>query len=202
MNGSFKLIMRRGPNVGKTFELVKDVVTIGRDASNDVAINDAEVSRHHARLTRQGGGYAIEDLGSTNGTFVGSMRLTGLRILNNGDTFGLGETVTLAYEVATADAGATVVGSVSATMVNNLPEPQFAAPPPPAYSPPQADFSSAAPLMDSGTEAQPQAGGSRKWIAIGCGCLTVCLCFAAIAGALAYIDANNLYCQIAPFICP
>ena len=42
-SASFRLIMQRGPTPGKTFELVKDVVTLGRDVSNDIVINDAEV---------------------------------------------------------------------------------------------------------------------------------------------------------------
>ena len=62
-SGSFRLLMQRGPMPGKAFELVKDVVTLGRDVSNDIVINDAEVSRHHMRLTRQMGTFALEDLG-------------------------------------------------------------------------------------------------------------------------------------------
>ncbi|MEK6574125.1 MAG: FHA domain-containing protein, partial [Chloroflexota bacterium] len=120
MTNSFRLTMQRGPNVGKAFELVKDVVTMGRDMSNDIVINDAESSRHHCRLSRQGEAYAIEDLGSTNGTFVNSARVSGPRTLNNGDIVGIGETITLNYEVTAAApemGGATVVGGIDATVV-------------------------------------------------------------------------------------
>lgn len=107
---SFRLIVRRGPQPNQVYELNKGIVTLGRDITNDIVINDPEVSRHHCRLTQGGAGYTIEDLGSTNGTFVNGQRLTGPRLLTHNDMVGLGETVTLAYEglVAGIDAGQAV----------------------------------------------------------------------------------------------
>ncbi len=98
-NDSFRLIVRRGPQPNQVFELTKDIITLGRDITNDITINDPEVSRHHLRFTRGADGYTIEDLGSTNGTFINGQRLTGSRALNRGDMIGLGETVTLTYDV-------------------------------------------------------------------------------------------------------
>ncbi len=95
---SFRLIVRRGPQPNQIYELDKSISTLGRDITNDIVINDPEVSRHHCRLTQGGGGFTIEDLGSTNGTFINGQRLTGARPLTPGDMVGLGETVTLAYE--------------------------------------------------------------------------------------------------------
>jgi hypothetical protein len=97
-SGGFRLIVRRGPQPNQTFDLNKDIITLGRDITNDIVINDPEVSRHHLRLTRGADGYNIEDLGSTNGTFIGGQRLSGVRPLKRGDLIGLGETVTLVYE--------------------------------------------------------------------------------------------------------
>ncbi|MCL4252871.1 MAG: FHA domain-containing protein [Anaerolineae bacterium] len=98
-NDSFRLIVRRGPQPNQVFELTKDAITLGRDITNDITINDPEVSRHHLRITRGADGYTIEDLGSTNGTFINGQRLTGSRAMNRGDMIGLGETVTLTYDV-------------------------------------------------------------------------------------------------------
>src|SRR5688572_536778 len=112
---SYRLIVRRGPQPNQQYELTRDTLTIGRDITNDIVINDPEISRHHSRLMRNPNGYTIEDLRSTNGTFVNRQRLTGPYQLSNGDLIGLGETVTLAFEVygvgmGPGDVGATVVG--------------------------------------------------------------------------------------------
>ena len=125
-SGSYRITVRQGPVPGKVFDLVKDVLTIGRDMNNDVVVNDAEVSRNHGRLTSQSGGYLIEDLASTNGTFVNGQRLIGPKLLNPGDVIGLGETIVMEYSYV-ADAGATVVASA--------PPPRMMAEPPTA--PPQ-----------------------------------------------------------------
>jgi hypothetical protein len=97
-NDTFRLVVRRGPQPNQTYDLSKDISTLGRDITNDIVINDPEVSRHHLRITRNIDGCTLEDLGSTNGTFVNGQRITGSRPLNNGDMIGLGETVTLGYE--------------------------------------------------------------------------------------------------------
>ncbi len=145
-NESFRLVVRRGPQPNQTFELNKDIITLGRDITNDIVINDPEVSRHHLRLTRGASGYNIEDLGSTNGTFIGGQRITGVRPLNRGDMIGLGETVTLGYEVARPGA-----------------EGAPASPPPQqAYTPPPQD-QSPSPAQDEPAQAgytpPPQPGG-------------------------------------------
>ena len=75
MASQFQLIMRSGPTPGAAFALEGDQIDIGRDSTNEIVINDAEISRRHARLTFQGGKYVLEDLGSTNGTFVNGRRV-------------------------------------------------------------------------------------------------------------------------------
>ncbi len=98
------LVIERGDAPGTEFKLVNDESTIGRwDADNgvfpdvdlDAFDSDAKVSRRHARIRRSGGGYYIEDLGSTNGTYVnrGRRLLPGnTEILNDGDEVIVGKT--------------------------------------------------------------------------------------------------------------
>ena len=161
-SGSYRLTVRQGPVPGKIFELAKDMMTLGRDVNNDLVINDSEVSRNHARLTSQSGGYLIEDLASTNGTFVNGQRLIGPKLLNAGDVVGLGETIVLEYGYV-ADSGATVIASapmpmarpaepVTAAPAMPMPEPMPSAPmmsePAPAMMPEPA-MSSTPPMMSS-----------------------------------------------------
>jgi predicted component of type VI protein secretion system len=143
-SGSYRITVRQGPVPGKVFDLVKDVLTIGRDMNNDVVINDAEVSRNHGRLTSQSGGYLIEDLASTNGTFVNGQRLIGPKLLNPGDVIGLGETIVMEYSYV-ADAGATVVASAPPPRM--MAEPPTAPPQAPEPAPMMAPDPAPAPMM-------------------------------------------------------
>lgn len=151
-NDSFRLVVRRGPQPNQTYDLNKDISTLGRDITNDIVINDPEVSRHHMRMTRGAGGFTIEDLGSTNGTFVNGQRLTGSRPLRPGDMIGLGETVTLAYEAA----GAPMTPGVEApgSTVPNIP-PRAAQYQQPAAPQPQPQPYSYTPAAPSSPQQQP-----------------------------------------------
>lgn len=67
------LAIVKGPHTGSVFELSTNIITLGREPSNSVFLNDMTVSRHHARIDLSGmsSGFAtIEDLGSLNGTWV------------------------------------------------------------------------------------------------------------------------------------
>jgi predicted component of type VI protein secretion system len=76
---------------------------------------DSEVSRRHAEIRTSDGSLGIEDLGSTNGTFVNERRITGLTVLSHGDTVRLGGTVwTVSIEDATAAQPAAPRGDVEA----------------------------------------------------------------------------------------
>src|SRR5690606_30569942 len=74
-------------------------LTVGRSSGNDLVLVDPEVSRRHIRITRRADGFAVEDTGSTNGTFVNGQRITHLTLLQDGDTIDLGDTVRLRYMV-------------------------------------------------------------------------------------------------------
>lgn len=64
------LVIIKGPQVGATFELDEPVITIGRDPSSSIFLNDMTVSRRHARIVLDGSVATIEDLGSLNGIWV------------------------------------------------------------------------------------------------------------------------------------
>jgi hypothetical protein len=99
-----KLVIHRGRSVGKEFPMCEDESHIGRwdadggifpDVDLDSDDPEAKVSRRHARVTRRAGQYYIEDLGSTNGTFVnrGRRLLPGDRQpLRDGDEVIVGKT--------------------------------------------------------------------------------------------------------------
>jgi predicted RecA/RadA family phage recombinase len=85
------LTIQRGPQRGQRFSVAKDSIVIGRMMGNDVVISDPEVSRRHASIIWERGQPVIRDLGSTNGTFVNGVRITGPQAISDGDTIGLGK---------------------------------------------------------------------------------------------------------------
>jgi hypothetical protein len=86
-----RLVATQGPYAGQAFELTGDLMTIGRDAAQAIAlVNDMGVSRTHAQIIRQGDQTLIEDLGSTNGTYVNGIRISAPTPIKPGDTLQLG----------------------------------------------------------------------------------------------------------------
>jgi pSer/pThr/pTyr-binding forkhead associated (FHA) protein len=190
MAPQFQLVMRSGPTPGATFSLEGDQLIIGRDTSSNIAINDAEISRKHARLTFQGGKYVIEDLGSTNGTFVNGQRLASPAVLKSGDVVSLGEQIVLMYEALASDPGATVMSAR-----HSQPRPAPVPVPVPAPAPAQQYY--APPPPPSVAPLGPPRTANNLPIFIVIGALAViCLCGAA----LWYIDANYLWCNFLPFL--
>ena len=89
-----KIRVITGDMEGYEFEFDSDIVTIGRKAENDVALPlDPRVSRFHAQITRNADGqWLLEDLDSTNGTFVGRRRIHAPTIIEPGAQFRVGRT--------------------------------------------------------------------------------------------------------------
>ncbi len=158
-NDNFRLVVRRGPQPNQAFEIGKEVTTLGRDITNDIVLNDRETSRHHLRLMRSGNTMTIEDLGSTNGTFVNGKRVSGVTPLQNGDMIGLGETVTMALEAYSNLAEA--ASPASATPPPMPAVEQSYTPPPTDYGTPgsaaPAPADTFAPPADAAYPPQPQA---------------------------------------------
>lgn len=205
---SNRLVMQTGPTPGKVFELTKSEAMLGRDMNNAIVINDAEVSRKHARIIVQGDSHVLEDLGSTNGTFVDGQRLMGPHALRDGDLILLGENVSLRYEAAAVfDPDATMVSEPRPTTVSRIPEPLDADVPMPRYEPeyeepPTPVFSNQVPepFELETPPLPPQRRKSSRYILAGAGCLLlVCLCLGAF---LFVIDFLNLWCDVFPFLFP
>ena len=70
-----KLYVIDGPNKGQSWQLDKDTLFVGWGSANDIRIKDPSVSSRHLRIEHKDGLYFIEDLNSTNGTFVNGERI-------------------------------------------------------------------------------------------------------------------------------
>ena len=69
------LQVKGGPDDGNTILLSQGTIIIGRAPGNDIVVDEAEVSRQHASIRGEAGGYWIADLESRNGTFVNDERI-------------------------------------------------------------------------------------------------------------------------------
>lgn len=150
---SYQLVVRKGPRPGQVFPLTLETVTIGRDPMTDIVINDPEVSRHHAKLTRRtDGGYEIQDMGSTNGTFVDGKRLGGETVqLSPGQAVMVGSNVTMTYQsTSAADPMATMIAPAGMPAPTPVAE---AEPPEPAV--PSIEPVPVEPLYEAGTTDEP-----------------------------------------------
>ncbi len=108
-----------GPN--GLMQLSPNVTMLGRTPDNQVVVNDAKASSHHAEIRATGQIYTITDFGSTNGTFVNGQQLGNNmpRVLMTGDTIRIGDTV-YAFEIRTNQ-------QVGSGVYNNQgPNPNFA----------------------------------------------------------------------------
>ncbi len=204
--GQYRLVVRQGPNPGQVFELTTPEVNIGRDIANDIVVNDPEVSRKHARLTLEGERYKIEDLNSTNGTYIDGQRLIGPHVMAIGEIIMFGDNVGMVYDGEPAlpdetmpskvDLGATPVAAIpipdeSRPQVMGLPQPlENPIPPEPAMAGIEP--------VETVAEEPRQI---NSWLLAGCGCLIVIVIL--VVALLVFIDqpwnpGGGLYC-VAPF---
>ena len=184
----YRLVVKAGPNPGAAFDLTKEVTLMGRDVTNDISLGDPEVSRQHARLTRTPGGYVLEDLGSTNGSFVNGERLVAPRVLAPGDLLGLGENVTLSFEGATPETAQTVMGGA----VQPAAAQHGAAPTPEAM---QEVIAQPTPIP--AVEVEPDGGGgSTRWLLAGAGCLVLLIICAATLFLMDAFAPDILYAPL------
>jgi hypothetical protein len=90
--GSFILEVVEGPDVGKRFPLNSGSIFIGRQAECELVLDDTKISRRHAALAIREGDFLLDDLGSTNGTFVNGRRI-GRTKITPGDRVTMGNSV-------------------------------------------------------------------------------------------------------------
>jgi signal transduction histidine kinase len=86
------LVCVSGPRIGTSFTITDKPMMIGRERA-DLQIAETEVSRRHARVALTGRGYVVEDLQSSNGTFLNGTRLERPMVVNVGDRIQIGTTV-------------------------------------------------------------------------------------------------------------
>jgi pSer/pThr/pTyr-binding forkhead associated (FHA) protein len=89
---SLVLEIIEGPSAGRQFDIAQPTV-IGRDNTADLVIDDSQASRRHARIEPTAHGAIVEDLGSTNGTFINDNELHGRAELSPHDELLVGITV-------------------------------------------------------------------------------------------------------------
>lgn len=88
---NFKLIFRSGFLAGREETITSKEIIIGRDPAHPMSIDDVKVSRNHLKIYFENELPMLEDLGSTNGTFVNGKQVTIPTRLRNGDLVSLGE---------------------------------------------------------------------------------------------------------------
>lgn len=203
----YRLVVRQGPNPGQVYELEMNEISIGRDTINEIVLNDAEVSRRHARLTLEADRYKIEDLNSTNGTYIDGQRLIGPHLLAIGEIVMFGDNVGVVFEGELPPTDATVQSKVDlgATPVAAIPiPPENIAQPAPA---PRSRVSSnpkplpSMPVIKQEPVEELPPRQINSWLLAGCGCLLVIVVLAIAVWV--FIDqpwnpGGGLYC-VSPF---
>src|SRR5438105_11788376 len=86
------LITLQGPDVGRKHPLVGDATVLGRQYDSHICLTGKAISRQHAQLLCREGGYFVEDLDSSNGTFLNGLRLAAhtLAPISDRDTLQIG----------------------------------------------------------------------------------------------------------------
>lgn len=88
-----KLQVVSGPNSGQSVPLGTDPILLGRGTDAAIRLDDDYVSTRHARFASNGEQWFVEDLGSTNGTYLGSQRITSPVAVALGTQVRLGKTI-------------------------------------------------------------------------------------------------------------
>lgn len=184
------LVIERGPTPDKQYHLTAVANTLGRSPNNEVVINDLEISRRHAQIAWRGNGATIEDLGSTNGTFVNGQRANSVTALQHGDKIELGDTVSLYFYLIGSPLSVPVTAPTSLENEDTADLPPIRLAPTPPPPPPQN------PIQQPAVASQPADNGRSRTL-IGCIALVVlliCFCGALTVALDSYNQGQYLYC--------
>ncbi|RXR21757.1 FHA domain-containing protein [Oerskovia turbata] len=91
--GPTRLVVTAGPLRGTTVPLSASSILLGRAPSCTLVLDDDYSSSRHARIFPQGGSWYVEDLGSTNGTYIDDRRITGIEALPPGVGVRVGQSI-------------------------------------------------------------------------------------------------------------
>jgi len=86
-----KLTLLLGRRTMQVYEIDQPVIRVGREEDMDILIDNPSVSRRQAVFRMEGGGWVVEDLGSSNGTFLRGTRIEGPQAVTEGDEIGFGK---------------------------------------------------------------------------------------------------------------
>ncbi|OQY47153.1 MAG: hypothetical protein B6242_05710 [Anaerolineaceae bacterium 4572_78] len=100
------LVVKQGSQIGMVFPIANEITVVGREPTCNVILHDLEVSRRHFQIVLKDKQFIIQDLGSTNKTFVNQTELIESRPMNYGDTISLGQTI-LMFDMQKGKAKAT-----------------------------------------------------------------------------------------------
>jgi pSer/pThr/pTyr-binding forkhead associated (FHA) protein len=87
------VVVTEGSNVGARAELDQAPILIGRGSDAGIRLDDDYVSTRHARIAASGDQWFVEDLGSTNGTYIGTVRITQPTTITLGTQVRIGKTI-------------------------------------------------------------------------------------------------------------
>lgn len=202
-----RVVIQKGPTADTEYVLRNDVTLIGRSADNDIVVNDAEVSRRHTQIIHQQSAgadqYLVEDMGSTNGTFVNGLRCNGRIPLADGDQIELGESVRMVFMRRAATPAPTPRPSaeeedeLDTADLPPLPMPPPAAPLPPVQAAPAAQPAAAPATSLPADEMVETSGSTARRVLIGCGVtllVVACICVGTVFFLDWYQQGRLLYC--------
>jgi pSer/pThr/pTyr-binding forkhead associated (FHA) protein len=159
------LVVRQGTQAGMSFVISGNQVVIGREEGLDIVLQDPESSRRHARVSWQGGRYVIEDMGSTNGTFVNGLQLSAPLALNPGDSIGIGQTA-LVFQLSGTEIGVSAQQPLS---------------------------QQGSTYNQSASAPGARADRSTQYVLYGCGCLLLlCICSLLAVTGWVMLDPNAI----------